>query len=177
MFTTPPLGVMAFVAVPMQSGPSERIDRIVALSSWADLLASDADPDPLTLAEATVPVISGPMLLDLPPADGWQVPLRGLSGDLVPMVAEATAEFDVRSPGLAPRTQEAVADEIWGRQAWGGLPMRVLHAARQLGMLAADSSSVQATTCGSWKRLSTARGQVFVPVDTKKALLTLRADR
>lgn len=177
MFTTPPLGVMVFVAVPVQTASDERLDRIVSLAAWADLIVSGADVDPLQLSEVPVPVTSGPTLLDLPPSDGWQVPLKGLSGDLVPMVTAATAEFESRAAGLPPRGQETIADEIWGRAVWGGLPMRVLHAARQLGMLAADSSIVQATTCGSWKRLSTARGQVFVPVDARTALLTLRADR
>ena len=182
MFTAPPLGVLAFVAVPVQVPGDEPMDRIVSLAEWADQLAAGAgaptvEVDPLALPEVFVPVSDGPTLLDLPPSDGWQVPIKGLSGDLLPQVAAATQAFEARAAGLAPRAQQTVADEIWGRNAWGGLPMRALHAARQLGMLADDPSGVQASTCGSWKRLSTVRGQVFVPVDARTAMLTLRADR
>jgi hypothetical protein len=177
VFTTPPLDVLAFVAVPAVI--DGEIDRIVRLADWADLLQSHAgkDIEPSALAEPLTPVTMGLTLHDLPPADGWQVPIYAVSGDLVPKVSEATAEFEARGVGLPPREREELAREIWDRPAWGGLPMRVLHAARQLGMLSEDRSRVSAATCGSWKRLSTARGQVFVPVRGPAAVLALKPDR
>jgi hypothetical protein len=42
--------------------------------------------------------------------------------------------------------------------------MRVLHTARMLGMLTADSSRIAATTRTGWKRLTTVRGQIYVRV-------------
>jgi hypothetical protein len=59
---------------------------------------------------------------------------------------------------------DALAAEIWDEPSFGGLPLRVLHAARLLGLLAEDSSRVAAATRTGWKRLTTVRGQVFVRV-------------
>ena len=44
------------------------------------------------------------------PTDGWQLPIFAVSGDLVPLVDEATAEFEGRTAGLPPRA--AVYDGI-----------------------------------------------------------------
>jgi hypothetical protein len=176
MFTAPPLGVLAFVAVPTAEPVESSVDRTVRLADWADLLegSGGSDLDPEGLAEAMVSITSGPSVRALPPSDGWQVPIFGISGDLVPSVQEASVEFEARSKGIPVRTQELVANEIWDRPTWAGLPMRALHAARQLGMLTEDRARVSASTCGTWKRLSTTRGQVFVPVGGPAALLTLR---
>lgn len=176
MFTTPPLGVLVFAAVPVTAPPDEPVDRVVALADWADLLR-DRPHDALDvsgLPEAKVPVSAGVTLRDLPPSHGWQVPIFAVSGDLVPLVSEATAEFEARSKGLPPRGQQDVADEIWDRPAWAGLPLRVLHAARQLGMLSEDRLRVSASTCGAWKRFSTPRGQVFVRDAGPAGRLTLK---
>jgi hypothetical protein len=176
MFTTPPLGVLVFAAVPLAEPNGEPLDRIVRLSEWADLLAAQpADHlDVGALAEVVPTVAPGPSLLTLPPSDGWQIPIHAVSGDLVPLVQKATEEFETRSAGQPPIVQQNVADDIWERPVWAALPMRALHAARQLGMLPADRSRVSASTCGVWKRLSTPRGQVFVSATGPAARLSLR---
>jgi hypothetical protein len=176
MFTTPPLGVLAFAAVPLAESDGVRTDRIVRLGEWADLLASSdgRDIDLDDLADVVPPVTAGPNLRDLPPSDGWQVPMNAVSGDLVPLVQKATEEFEVRAAGQPPLIQQNIADDIWERPVWAALPMRTLHAARQLGMLSADRTKVSASSCGSWKRLSTPRGQVFVPASGPAARLSLR---
>jgi hypothetical protein len=176
MFTVPPLGVLAFAAVPLTQFHGEPLDRVTRLSDWADLLTLGIEQpiDPAVLSEAVPPVTPGPNLRSLPPPDGWQVPIYAVSGDLVPMVQKATEEFESRSAGQPPLVQQSVADDIWERPAWAALPMRVLHAARQLGMLSADSTKVSASTCGTWKRLSTPRGQVFAPSTGPAARLALR---
>ncbi len=120
---------------------------------------------------------ANPTVHNLPPTDGWQLPIFAVSGDLVPLVDEATAEFEGRSAGLPPRAQESVAEEIWDRPGFGGLPLRTLHAARQLGMIANDRAKVSATTAGPWKRLSTPRGQVFVYASGPAARLALHVVR
>jgi len=184
MFTVPPFGVLAFAAVPLVAPTTDVIDRTVRLSDWANLLSQvDASAvggtviDPTELAEVVPPVVSGPSLRSLPPSDNWQVPMYALSGDLVPSVQAAVKEFEQATAGLGERAQQTVADEIWDRPAWAALPMRVLHAARQLGMLTEDRARVSASTSGSWKRLSTPRGQVFVPASGPAARLSLRIVR
>ncbi len=179
VFTTPPLGVLVFVAVPTAEPITDAVDAIVPLGQLADALRecgpSGLDVD--ALPRALVPLGANPSLHHLPPTDGWQLPINAVSGDLVPMVDEATAEFDGRKAGLPPRAQESVAEEIWDRPGFGGLPLRTLHAARQLGMIANDRAKVSAATAGPWKRLSTPRGQVFVYASGPAARLALHVVR
>lgn len=181
VFTAPPLGVLVFIAVPtlVAVDEADAVDAIVPLSGFADLLRSDAGTgmSPQTLPRAAVPVGAAPTLQHLPPTEGWQLPIFGVAGDLVPVVDDATAEFEGRTAGLPPRAQEAVAEEIWDRSAFGGLPLRALHAARQLGMITNDRAKVSAATCGPWKRFSTPRGQVFVYSSGPAARLALHVVR
>jgi hypothetical protein len=175
-FTTPPLGVLVFAAVPTLEPGVAPLDRVVRLADWADELARNAghDVDPTRLPDAVPPVVPGISLRNLPPSDGWQIPIHAVSGDLAPLVQAATEEFETRAAGQPALIQQNVADDIWERVVWAALPMRVLHAARQLGMLPTDRSRVSASTCGAWKRLSTPRGQVFVPASGPAARLSLR---
>lgn len=175
IFTAPPLGVLAFVAVP-QYGADESVDVTVQLADLADALRGG----PLeidALPRAIVPPGPTPSVTHLPPSEGWQVPMHGISGDLVPPVEAATQEFARRSAGLTQSEQEEIAEEIWRRPAFGGLPLRTLHAARKLGMLTDDMARVSAATCGQWKRLSTVRGQVFSYATGPAARLALRIVR
>ena len=165
IYTAPPMDVVAFVAVPTTTPISASVDVTVSLASLAielDRVIETGDGlDLAALQEVRVPVTKSASVALLPPADGWQLPMFALSGDLVPQVDAAVDEFTRRTKGLSQRAQQEIADEIWERNAWAGLSMRVLHAARRLGLLAQDSSRVAAATCGPWRRLSTARGQVF----------------
>jgi hypothetical protein len=180
VFTTPPLGVLVFVAVPTAEPVAEQdtADRIVRLDELADALRDEGTSGMGIdeLPRAIVP-LSSPTLQHLPPADGWQIPMFAVSGDVVPLVDRATAEFESRTAGLGRREQEAVAEEIWDRPAFGGLPLRVLHAARQLGMITTDRAKVSAATSGPWKRFNTPRGQVFVHATGPAARLTLHVVR
>jgi hypothetical protein len=181
LFTCPPMGVLVFFAVPALEPISDddRCDVLVPLARFADLVRDHGRTglDPTILPRALVPPGPAPSLHHLPPADGWQLPIHGVAGDLVPKVEEATREFEARSAGLPPRSQETVAEEIWERPGFGGLPLRALHAARRLGMIANDRSRVAAATCGPWKRLSTPRGQVFVYASGPAARLSLHVVR
>jgi hypothetical protein len=96
----------------------------------------------------------------LPPMEGWQLPIHGVSGDIVPEVDAAVAEFRRRAAMVVDA--QALAEQIWERNSFGGLPLRALHAARRLGFLTDDASRVTACTMTGWKRLTTVRGQVFV---------------
>ena len=181
VFTAPPLGVLVFVAVPTADPVEavEAVDALVPLDMFANALRRDAVKgiDIGALPRAMVRVGASPSLQYLPPSEGWQLPMFAVSGDLVPKVEDATAEFDARAAGLPARSQESVAEEIWDRPGFGGLPLRALHAARQLGMIANDRSRVSAATCGPWKRLSTQRGQVFVHSTGPAARLALHVVR
>jgi hypothetical protein len=159
VFTAPPLGVLAFVAVP-RIGGDDVLDVAVQLSDLADALVL-GDIDVGKLPRATLVPGPAPTLSHLPPSDGWQMPMHAISGDLITPVDAATIEFQARAAGQVPARQEEIAEEIWRRPSLGGLPLRTLHAARQLGMLTDDMARVTAATCGQWKRLSTVRGQVF----------------
>lgn len=165
LFTALPMDVIAFVAVPAAISSGEDVDLTVSLASLTielDRVVSAGEPlDLSALPEVRVPVTKQASIAMLPPADGWQLPMFAISGDLVPQVDEAVEEFSRRSRGLSERAQQEIAEEIWDRPAWAGLSTRMLHAARRLGFLAQDRSKVAAATCGNWRRLSTARGQVF----------------
>lgn len=177
VFTAPPLGVLVFVAVPAD-GVDRPVDATVTLAGLADALRDHPEELGLDrLARAMIPPAPAPSLNHLPPADGWQLPITAVSGDLVPLVEAATREFSGRAAGSAPREQQEVAEEIWSRPGFGGLPIRALHAARQLGMLPADSSRIAAATSGQWRRLSTSRGQVFSYASGPAARLALQVVR
>lgn len=169
LFTAPPMGVLAMFAVPGHLDPADApgVDQTLALASVVAILDHAATQglavDVRALSSGTV--LGAPELGDLPPADGWQMPIHAISGDLTAKVDQAVSEFTARTTGLPAATQQAIAEEIWDRQSWAALPMRMLHAARRLGMLANDASRVTAANCGPWKRLSTQRGQVFIRTD------------
>jgi hypothetical protein len=182
LYTAPPLGVLALFAVPGTIDiPSEDpLDVTVTLSSLVSELesasASARDIDLERLHPASVPVTSAMSVAFLPPSEGWQVPMHAVAGDLGLRVDEAVAEFTSRSAGQGEAVQQQIADEIWERTVWAALPMRVLHAAKRLGMLGNDRSRVSAASCGTWKRFSTSRGHVFIrpaPTPTRTALRLL----
>lgn len=178
IYTTPPMDVMCFLAFPVTES-EEGVDRTIALASLiTELEGSESGSfDPDGLSEMKVPVTRGPNLGHLPPADGWQMPITAVASDIMPIVEEAVAEFTRRAQGLTPRGQEVIAEEIWDRPAWAGLPMRVLHAARRLRLLTAEPVRIASATSGPWKRLSTPRGQVFVHSTGEAARLGLHVVR
>jgi hypothetical protein len=81
---------------------------------------------------------------------------------VIPIINEAVSEFDRRSVGLGERGKADLAEEIWNRPGWGGLPVKVLYAAQRLSLIWDEPIKISSATCGPWKRLSTPRGQVFL---------------
>ncbi len=159
-YTTPPLDVLTFVAVP--AVVEEPTDTVVLMSSLLAMVQSNTDGfSPAELTPMTAPVTAGPSLMHLPPSDGWQMPIHAVASDIFPLVDEAVAEFQKRANGAPQLLQEQIAEEIWSRTAWAGLPMRSLHAAVRLRLMGREPQRVSACTSGPWKRLSTPRGQVF----------------
>lgn len=164
VYSALPLEVQAFIAMPAEIPEGKPFDRIVFAESLIALLSApqesvSADIDLGTLNP--IESLTGTSLVEMPPTDGWQIPITALSSDIIPIVQEASIEFERRSQGLGERGKSELADEIWERPGWAGLPIRVLHAAMRLQMLWNEPIKVSAATCGPWKRLSTPRGQVF----------------
>lgn len=140
-------------------GP-EGIDHIAAARSLRQAIGSDAQTVALDLA--VVPLaVGGQALTYLPPADGWQLPISAVAGDLLPLLDAAAAEYRRRGAPLGSLEQQQLSDEIWGEIAWAGLPLRVLHLSRLLGFLGPNASKVTAATCGPWKRFTAMRGRVY----------------
>lgn len=175
LYTVPPFDVLALFAVPAQV--DREIDATIPLASLATALeiaaANGSAIDLARISETQVPVTRGMSVRHLPPAEGWHLPIKAVSGDVLAMVDEAVAEFTRRGAGQAEVLQQQIADEIWGRQAWAALPMRMLHAAARLGMLANDRSRVSAAVNGNWKRLTTARGHILLDTSVQGMPLPL----
>jgi hypothetical protein len=163
-----PMEVMCVLAVPAEVSPAAvDSDVTVSLSSFVtgleealavgEQIRFDVDG----LPRVSAPIGHGLTLAQLPPRDGWQMPIHGVSGDILPVVEEAVTEFRQRSAGMSERQAEPIAEEIWSRTAWAGLPMRTLHAGRRLRLLTDEPLRITASTCGPWKRLATPRGQLF----------------
>lgn len=163
-----PMEVMCVLATPARVDP-EAVgqDVTVSLHSFVAGLeqglesGQDLAFDVASLPRVIAPVEAGVSLHQLPPKDGWQMPIHGISSDVVPQVHEAVREFKERTNGVPSRQANLVAEEIWSRTAWAGLPMRVLHAARRLRLITEEPLRITASTCGAWKRLATPRGQLF----------------
>ena len=173
VFTAPPMDVLAFLAIPAEV--QEPVDITVSLAALVAAAEASGDIDLAALPPVQVPFTSGASLVHLPPAEGWQMPIPAVASDVLPAVDEALLEFRARSVGLGPRGQQTVAEEIWSRTAWAGLPLRVLHAGYRLRFLARERMRITAATNGPWRRLSTPRGQVFSYVAGIQAQLSLHA--
>lgn len=158
IYAAPPMGVLSHIHLPLAHPLVTPIDATVSVQGigFADGVAGMVCLD---LPESG----TGPAALAvLPPREDWHLPIHGVAGDIAPTVDAAVAEFKSRS--VSSVDTDALAAEIWSRPAFGGLPMRVLHTARLLGMLGADSARIAASTRTGWKRLTTIRGQVYVRV-------------
>jgi len=164
IYSSLPLELHAFIAMPAGIPEGRAFDRIVNAYSLLEMLST---PQESVSAEidlgALNPVesLSGTSLVEMPTTEGWQIPITSLASDIIPIVQEASGEFERRSQGLGERGKADLADEIWERPGWAGLPIRMLHAAMRLQMLWNEPIKVSAATSGPWKRLSTPRGQIF----------------
>jgi hypothetical protein len=157
VYAAPPMRVISFVALPLRVPAVDDIDVSARIADVRTGLRSESGVTDLILPE---PAVGSPGLAMLPPSEGWQLPIHGVSGDVVPGVDAAVAEFRRRASSVVD--PQVLAEQIWERPSFGGLPLRVLHAARRLGFLTDDASRVTACTMTGWKRLTTVRGQVFV---------------
>lgn len=164
VLTSPPFNVLALFAVP--SSGAAGVDITMAATSLVTALeVAAANRLPIDLAkisEVSVPVTSAMSIAFWPPQESWSVLGQTIEADLAPFVDEAVAEFSERSAGLPEDEQQVIADEMWNRTVWVGVPIRMLHAARQLGMLGRGVGRLGYAESGSWRRLSTPRGQILI---------------
>ena len=161
VYAAPPMRVISFVALPLREPVVDEVDVSARIGDVRAGLVTTAGLTDMRLPE---PAVGSPGLAMLPPSEGWQLPIHGVSGDVITEVDAAVAEFRRRAPSVVD--PQALAEQIWERPSFGGLPLRVLHAARRLGFLSDDASRVTACTMTGWKRLTTVRGQVFVRTHT-----------
>ncbi len=158
IYAAPPMGVLSHVSLPLAHPLVSPIDATVSVRG----IGFDDGATGLVTLDLPEPGTGPAGLAVLPPRDEWHLPIHGVAGDVAPTVDAAVAEFKSRS--VSATDPDALAEEIWSRPAFGGLPMRVLHTARLLGMLGADSARIAASTRTGWKRLTTIRGQIYVRV-------------
>jgi len=166
VFGAPPFDCVSFIAVPLSEPLDDPVvlDVSVSAGRLRDVIG-DVSARSQVLRLVAVPDAVAPVaeLAVLPPRSPWLSADRGMAGDVRPMVASAVQEFTTRSAGVQQQIiLQSLADEIWSRPGWGGLPLRSLHAAQSLGLLAHDGLQIQTATCQGWKRLSTPGGQIFV---------------
>jgi hypothetical protein len=160
VYGSPSSGVLTQLEMSTAIVGPEGIDHIASAKMLRQAVGRDAQTVPLDLA--LVPLAAGGhTLAHLPPANGWQLPIHAVAGDLLPLLDAAAAEYRRRGAPLGSLEQQQLSDEIWGEIAWAGLPLRVLHLARLLGFLGPNSSRVTAATCGPWKRFTAMRGRVY----------------
>lgn len=178
VYTAPPMGVLAFIAIPAEPlGSEPSIDITVSLASLVkelESVAADGQPlDQANLDAVMVPIVPGLTVADLPPAHGWGKSTFGAAAEANELAVEANEEFASRAEGLSEDERTRIADEIWDRPTWGGLTMRALHSAQRLGILAAEPGPIAAAANGDWHRLTTTRGQVFTRSSARPPLSLL----
>ncbi|MDQ1247387.1 MAG: hypothetical protein QG597_1757 [Actinomycetota bacterium] len=168
VYADAPMGVLVFVALPLAQAPAEPLDRAVSAHRLRDALGDVASP----LTAAGPLAVGIPDARDMPPAlaaipsrDGWIAAERATAAEVAAAVDAALAEFHRQGEAIAGATEAAKANlaaEWWSKPAWGGLPLKALHAAHSLGMLAHPGARIESATRAGWKRMQSPAGQVFV---------------
>lgn len=160
-YLEPPFKVIAHFIFPA-SGVTPLIDNNMRVDDLLAQLITQSEPTKIPLITEFEPFGLGAK----PPEGPWQQGERGIAGDLAPKVVAAIEEFKSRMAtlGSAPAREvsESVANEIWERAGWGGLHLRVLHAAYLLGLLSVPMAQVTTGTCVGWKRFQSPGGTLYV---------------
>jgi hypothetical protein len=156
VWSGPPFGVLALRPAALREAWS--LDVTVSARRLFEALPDSGDV-PLPTS-----VVGPAWAALLPPRSGWDtrvvVPVQVVR-DQVGVGVEA---FRRRVEALAPplRTPEALeraAEEVWGAASVADLPLRVAHAAENLGFLGPDGD-VRASAAGAWRRLGCPGGSV-----------------
>ena len=172
-------GCITFVALPLpHSHDEDGRDVTVSAGRLRDVLGDVTSPKEGHIRELRIPdPVTGPLeLLDLPPLTNWEVNATAVASDVLEPLDVAVAEFKRRVPpgGLvSPAESQRVAEEIWSRPGWAGVPLRAIHTAKALGFLANATATVRSAKVPGWSRLATPSGQVFTPDSARNLALPL----
>lgn len=180
VFGQPPFGgVLAVKAVALGGDAVEAaVDATVSAGQLLDAVVAAGEQGGAFGMPGSV---TGPSWAGvLPPRAGWQrtgeIPGAGVRA----IAAQVVAEFRTRTEALPQerRTRselDALAEELWERQ-YGGVGLRVVHAAYALGFLRVPpggEDTVAVLTAGTWVRLRTGYGSVAVRTRSAAAGLTV----
>ncbi len=174
-----PMGVLVFVALPLAEKPTETIDRGVSAHRLRDAIGDPSGPSArIGAASLKLPDERGllPSLAAMPSRDGWIPAEKATAGEVKAALDTALAEFQRRVEAVEDATDERkqqLAREWWAEPSWGGLPLKALHAAGLLGMLAFSGARIESATRAGWKRLVSPAGQVFVAPPTSYSGIAL----
>lgn len=168
IYADAPMGVLVFIAIPLAAPAEQQIDQAVSAHRLRDVLGDVASP----LAPSGPVVVAVPDGRDMPPAlavlpgrDNWIPAEKATAGEVSAAVDAALADFKAQSDAVS-HADEAIrahlAEQWWDTPSWGGLPLKALHAAKSLGMLAHPGARIESATRAGWKRLISPAGQVFV---------------
>ena len=170
VYAAPPLGVLSLIVIPVAdaSGVPEEFDQVVSAARLRDIIGDVSRLSSSEVLSITIPdaVMGSPSLAMLPPRDGWFPPVTAMAGDLVGVIDESIAHLNQRTQGTVEPFTHQIAEEEWAKPGWAALPQRVLHSARQLGFLGHAGARIHASVNGTWKRLISPAGQVFVHVES-----------
>jgi hypothetical protein len=170
LYADAPMGVLAFVALPLSAPPPERVDRAVSAHRLRDILGDVSATAAATGAvEVRLPDARDmpPVLAALPSREGWIPAERATASEVSTALNSAMADYltEAKSASDAQADEafkQAIAERWWARPSWGGLPLAALHAAQALGFLAHPGVRVSSATRAGWKRMQTPAGQIFV---------------
>ena len=173
VYAPPPMGVLSLVALPIASSEEDGLDRVVSAARLRDIIGDVSKIAADSVFSMAVPdAITGPPSLGmLPPREGWHPPVQAMAGDLVVDIDSSIKSLNQRTNATIEPFARQIAEDVWSSQGWAALPQRVLHAARQLGFLGHPGARIQASVNGTWKRLISPAGQVFVHVESTVPLL------
>lgn len=170
LYADAPMGVLAFIALPVASPPEDQIDRAVSAHRLRDILGDVTG----ATAEAGLVEVTLPDARDMPPAlaalpskEGWIPAERATAAEVSAALNTAMTDYQAEAKAASDAQadeafKQAIAERWWARPSWGGLPLAALHAAQALGFLAHPGVQISSATRAGWKRMQTPGGQIFV---------------
>ena len=104
-----PLNLRAFIAMPAKMSPGQPCDLIVTGRDVVALLSNSQGVIELDSLDQIVGAETA-SVSELPPSQGWQIPMHAMASDIIPVVNQAINEFDRRSVGLGERGKADLAE-------------------------------------------------------------------
>jgi hypothetical protein len=157
VWSGPPFGVLALRPAALRE--THPVDVTVSARRLLEALPETGDlPLP--------PSVVGPAWAALlPPRSGWQtravVPVAAVRDQVAVGVEAFRRRVEALPPPMrTPDALERAAEDVWGAASVADLPLRVAHAAENLGFLGPEGE-VSASASGAWRRLGCPGGSVL----------------